>query len=410
LDQLRTYFTNRRLVTLALGHFTVDSYVGLLPVLFPLLIHRFSLNLETVGLVSLAYTGMGAVSQPLFGLIADRWGTRFTGFALAWTAATFAAAGFAPTFPALVFVAFLSGLGSGAFHPLGAVIVRSLLPPRGMNMAMSIYVTAGTVGVAAGPLIGVAAFGWLGVRGTIVMLVPGLAIAAYLVMAMRAGSYGDNRSAHRKSAMRRVVPLVPLLATIAMMASRSWTTIALQAFTPTWYQQLGFQPWFYGPLATTIILASAIGAIGTGALADRFGRRAVILGTLVLSVPAVWLFVAFPGYQGFLWAILVGALAASTAPLMLVLAQELLAARAGFASGLIMGLGFVTGAIGVPITGAFADRFGLQAALYTQVVVVLLTIPVALLLPSERFLAQLRDSGHRTPDRKVELAAAGGGS
>jgi FSR family fosmidomycin resistance protein-like MFS transporter len=410
VDQLRTYFSNRRLVTLALGHFTVDSYVGLLPVLFPLLIHKFSLNLETVGLVSLAYTGMGAISQPVFGLIADRWGTRFTGFALAWTAATFAAAGFAPTFPALVFVAFLSGLGSGAFHPLGAVTVRSLLPPRGMNMAMSIYVTAGTMGLAAGPVIGVAAFGWLGVQGTIVMLVPGLAIAAYLVTAMRAGSYGDNRSAARKSAMRRVVPMVPLLATIAMMASRSWTTIALQAFTPTWYQQLGFQPWFYGPLATTIILASAIGAIGTGALADRFGRRAVILGTLVLSVPAVWLFVAFPGYQGFLWAILVGALAASTAPLMLVLAQELLAARAGFASGLIMGLGFVTGAIGVPITGAIADRFGLQAALYVQVLVVLVTIPVALLLPSERFLAQLRDSGHRTPDRQVELAAAGGGS
>ncbi|MEP7105712.1 MAG: MFS transporter [Chloroflexota bacterium] len=409
MGQLKSFFTNRRLVTLALGHFTVDSYVGLLPVLFPLLIHKFSLNLETVGLVSLAYTGMGAISQPVFGLIADRWGTRFTGFALAWTAATFAAAGFAPTFPALVFVAFLSGLGSGAFHPLGAVTVRSLLPPRGMNLAMSIYVTAGTVGVAAGPLIGVAAFGWLGIQGTIVMLVPGVAIAAYLVMAMRAGTYGDTRSSATRSAVKRVVPMIPLLATIGMMASRSWTTIALQAFTPTWYQQLGFQPWFYGPLATTIILASAVGAVGTGALADRFGRRAVILGTLVLSIPAVWLFVAFPGYQGFLWAILVGALAASTAPLMLILAQELLAARAGFASGLIMGLGFVTGAIGVPITGAIADRFGLQAALYTQIAVVVLTIPIALLLPSEQFLARLRDSGHLAPERKVELAAAVGG-
>jgi FSR family fosmidomycin resistance protein-like MFS transporter len=409
LGQLKSFFSNRRLVTLALGHFTVDSYVGLLPVLFPLLIHKFSLNLETVGLVALAYSGMGAVSQPVFGLIADRWGTRFTGFALAWTAATFAAAGFAPTFPVLVFVAFLSGVGSGAFHPLGAVTVRSLLPPRGVNMAMSIYVTAGTVGLAAGPLIGVVAFGWLGVQGTIVMLVPGLAIAAYLVLAMRAGTYGDVRSSARRSAVRRVVPMIPLLATIGMMASRSWTTVALQAFTPTWYQQLGFQPWFYGPLATTIILASAVGAVGTGALADRFGRRAVIMGTLVLSVPAVWLVVAFPGYQGFLWALLVGGLAASTAPLMLVLAQELLAARAGFASGLIMGLGFVTGAIGVPVTGAIADRFGLQTALYAQVLVVVLTIPVALLLPSERFLAQLRDSGHAAPERKVELAAVGGG-
>ena len=183
----------------------------------------------------------------------------------------------------------------------------------------------------------------------------------------------------------------------------------VENFTPTWYHQLGYQPWFYGPLATTIILASAMGAVGTGALADRYGRRAVIVGTMVMSVPAVWLFAAFPGVQGFLWAVLVGSLAASTAPLMLVLAQELLSARAGLASGLIMGLGFVTGAIGVPVTGAIADRFGIQAALFSQVLVVLITIPVALLLPSEPFLARLREREAAPVERKVELAHAGGG-
>ena len=47
---------------------------------------------RTVGLVTLAYVGMSSVSQPIFGLLADRWGTRFTGLALVWTAATFAAA------------------------------------------------------------------------------------------------------------------------------------------------------------------------------------------------------------------------------------------------------------------------------------------------------------------------------
>src|SRR2546421_1958196 len=98
MAELMATFRNRALVTLMLGHFTVDSYVGLLPVFYPLLIGRFHLNLETVGLVTLAYTGMASISQPLFGLIADRWGTRFTGLALISTAATFAAVGFSPTF------------------------------------------------------------------------------------------------------------------------------------------------------------------------------------------------------------------------------------------------------------------------------------------------------------------------
>jgi len=393
-------FRNRGLLTLMLGHFTVDSYVGVLPVLFPLLIGRFHLNLETVGVVTLAYSGMASVSQPLFGLIADRWGTRFTGLALVWTASTFAAVGFAPTFPVLVAVAAISGLGSGCFHPLGALTVRALLPGRGAATAMSVYVSGGTLGLAAGPIIGVVVFGLFGTRGTAVMLVPGLASAAFLVLAMRHRSQGGPARAARPSP--RPVLLLPLVATIAVMASRSWTVVALQAFTPTWYQQLGYGPWFYGPLATTIILASAIGAVGTGSLADRFGRRFVILWSLALSVPAIALFVAFPGPLAFLWGVLVGALAASTAPLMLMLAQELMSGRAGFASGLIMGLGFATGAIGVPLTGAIADHIGLQGALATQVLVVALTIPIALLLPGEQLLRSLR---HPAADAAAGAAA-----
>src|SRR6202171_3369475 len=155
-----------------LGHLTVDMYVGVLPVLYPLLIGRFHLNLATVGLVSLAYSGMAAVSQPLFGLLADRFGTRFTGLALAWTALTFALVGFVTSFPLLVLLALASGLGSGAFHPMGALDVRALLPPWRRSFGMSIYVTAGTVGVATGPLIGILVLYLLGIHGTGLLVVP----------------------------------------------------------------------------------------------------------------------------------------------------------------------------------------------------------------------------------------------
>jgi MFS transporter, FSR family, fosmidomycin resistance protein len=384
---------NRGLVTLMLGHFTVDSYAGLLPVLYPLLIGRFHLDLGTVGLVSLAYTGMASVSQPLFGAVADRYGTRFTGAALLWTAVTFAAVGFAPSFPALVAIAALSGLGSGFFHPLGALTVRGLLPDRGGNTAMSVYVTGGTIGLACGPLIGVVVFGIFGARGTAAMLAPVVAIAAFLLTSMRRGARGSLAAgARRRQTAPSAIPWSRLATTVGVMMSRNWTVVTLQAFTPTWYHLLGYQPWFYGLLVTTLVLASAAGAVGCGGLADRHGRRAVILGTLLLSIPAVALYVGFPGPAGFAWAIMVGLLAASTAPLTLMLAQELMAGRAGLASGLVMGLAFVTGAIGIPITGAVADHLGLQAALALQVAVVVATIPLALLLPSEDFLRRLRES------------------
>jgi FSR family fosmidomycin resistance protein-like MFS transporter len=389
-DLLAT-FRNRGLVTLLLGHATVDSYVGVLPVLYPLLIHRFQLDLETVALVTLAYTGMASVSQPLFGILADRYGVRFTGLTLAWTAATFASIGFMPSFPALVVVAALSGLGSGAFHPLGAMTVRSLLPARGANTAMSIYITGGTVGVAIGPLLGIVLFSVFGIRGTLLTLLPGVGIGVYLLLAMRPRRGRTTSAPAAPPGWRHAVPLVPLVATVGMMASRNATVFTLQGFTPTWYHQLGYQPWFYGLLVTTLVLSSALGTVGCGALADRFGRKTVINAAVVLSIPAVALYVLAPGPLGFVWAILVGFLAASTAPLTLMIAQELMVGRAGLASGLILGLAFVTGAIGLPLTGIVADHLGLRFALGLQVAVVVGTIGIGLLLPSETSLHRLRE-------------------
>ena len=366
-----------------LGHFTVDSYVGVLPVLYPLLIGRFKLSFATVGLVSLAYGGMAAISQPLFGILADRYGTRLTGLALAWTAITFSVIGFVTSFPLLLALAVASGLGSGAFHPFGALDVRGLLPTWRRSFGMSIYVTAGTIGVAIGPLIGILVLGAAGIHGTGFLVIPGLLCGLYLLWRMREPAATATAAIRKMAVSTQVVPVFALAAVIGVMMSRSWTVNVFQAFTPTWYRQLGYGPEFYGPLATTLVLASAVGTVGCGSLADRYGRRNVILGTLVLTVPAILLFTAFPGPWGFASAILIGFLAASTAPLMLLMAQQLMASRAGLASGLVMGLGFVTGAIGVPINGAIGDAIGLQKSLMSHVILVIATIAIAWFLPSE---------------------------
>src|SRR3989440_6193992 len=284
------FLRNGKLLTLMLGHFTVDSYVGVIPVLYPLLIGRFHLSLATVGLVSLAYGGTAAISQPLFGLLADRFGTRLTGLALAWTAVTFSVVGFVDSFPLLLTLALASGLGSGAFHPLGALDVRGLLPTWRRSFGMSVYVTAGTVGVAAGPLIGILLFGAYGIHGTGLLVIPGVATGGYLLWRMRGRAEVAAAAIRPVAGSSQAVPVFALAAVIGVMMSRSWTVNVFQAFTPTWYRELGYGPEFYGPLATTLVLASAVGTVGCGSLADRYGRRTVILATLVLSVPAVLLF------------------------------------------------------------------------------------------------------------------------
>lgn len=408
---MRDFLRNGKLLTLMLGHLTVDSYVGVLPVLYPLLIGRFHLSLATVGLVSLAYGGVAAISQPLFGFIADRYGTRLTGVALGWTAITFSLAGFVTSFPLLLALACASGLGSGAFHPLGALDVRALLPERRRSAGMSIYVTAGTVGVAIGPLIGILVFHLLGIHGTILLVIPGIAGGAYLLWRMRGSSGAAAAGRKLSGAAIGPIPYLAVAIVIGVMMSRSWTVSVFQAFTPTWYRQLGYGPEFYGPLATTLVLASAVGTVGCGTLADRYGRRVVIIVTLVLSVPAILLYTLFPGPWAFASAILIGFLAASTAPLLLLMAQQLMTRRAGLASGLVLGLGFVTGAIGIPITGAIGDAIGLQKSLMTHALLAAATIALAWFLPSEKDIDRHTAAAElESPDSPLEATPAAASS
>lgn len=379
---------NRPLLTLAVGHLTVDMYAGLLPMMYPLLTGAFSLDLKTVGMVSLAYGAGASLSQPLFGWLADRHGTRYIGLALAWTAITFSLLGFVPNFGVLVALAALSGIGSGAYHPMGALNASAVISNERRNSAMSIYTTGGTLGIATGPLIGVLTLGAFGLRGTIFMLIPGLVIAGVLLVEMRSIALRSRRSSGQPRLVPPPVPRGPISVVVGVMMLRAWTVFGLQAFIPIWYASLGYEASFYGLLATTLVLANVVGAIGAGNLADRFGRRILIVSSTVMSVPALFLFAQYTGPVAFLTAAAIGLLAASTTPLLLVTAQQLMVGRAGMASGLVLGLGFVMGAAGVPILGAVGDAHGIQNAMRLLALIAAVSAALAAFLPSEARVRQ----------------------
>ena len=381
-------FRNKPLMTLAFGHFSVDMFGGLLPVLYPLLTRQFDLDLKTVGFVALAYSGASSLSQPAFGMLADRVGTRLTGLALVWSAVLFATVGFAPTFPLLVALAALAGLGSGAFHPFGAISANAVIDKANRNEAMSIYSGGGILGGSLGPLIGVAIFGAFGTRGTAVMLIPGVLVAVFLMYGMR----DHNVPGRSKRAVDTLAPAVPWAVIgiiVATQMLRLFPTIGIQNFIPLWYDSMGYGPAFYGALASVLMFGMAFGNLGTGRLADKYGRRNIILWTTLLSIPAVLGLAQWPGIPGFFFAAALGLLAAATVPLLLVMAQQLMVGQAGLASGAILGLGFVAGAIGAPVFGAIADSVGTQNAVRSQAVMLVIAAAAAWMLPSESRVREL---------------------
>jgi MFS transporter, FSR family, fosmidomycin resistance protein len=162
---------------------------------------------------------------------------------------------------------------------------------------------------------------------------------------------------------------------------RSWVFLTILQFIPIWFDDLGYGKDFYGPLSTTIILAGAAGTLTGGWLADRIGGRSVLVGSLSLSIPALLLFAGFPGQISLLTGALFGLLSDSSLSVTLVAAQRLLPGKTGIASGLILGLGFVTGGIGVPISGFVADSAGFEAAFMMLALLICLAVLIAISIP-----------------------------
>lgn len=367
-----------------LGHFTNDMLGGFLTLFLPEAKERFALGNGEVGLIVLAYASASSLSQPFFGWFTDRQFRRWVPAAVIVWGGSFASLyGIAGSYRMLLLFAALAGLASGAYHPLGASSAAAVAHPRTRNTALSLYTVGGTSGLAMGPLVGVVLLTSFGHRGTLALLPLAVLVAALLFREMTHVVSRDRRHESRSDdgSGYSAIPWSALSRVIGTVMLRSWVFLSVLQFLPVWYSDLGFGRSFYGPLVTTVILAGAVGTLIGGSLADRIGERRVLLASLTLSVPPLLLVAGFPGPWAFAAGAAFGITADASLSVTLVAAQRLLPGRTGIASGVILGLGFITGGIGVPVTGRLADAVGIPTALASLALVSGLATLVALTIP-----------------------------
>jgi MFS transporter, FSR family, fosmidomycin resistance protein len=394
-DKPARLLTNSALITFMMGHFTVDMFGGLLPVLYPIMSDRFNLSNADIGFIALAYTAASSLSQPLFGYLADRYGSRnFAVASLVWSASMVGLAGLAPTYPALLAFAMLAGLGSGAYHPQGASNASASVGDERRNTAMSAYTVGGTGGYALGPLIGAVLFGLFGGYGTLAVAPFGFIVAVNMLRQLRRLGLGLAHQHASARAEQRAIPWKLLAPVMVVVMLRSWVSLSVVSFIPIWFKDQGHSSGFYSVLTTLVLAAGAIGTLVGGLLADRIGQRVVLGVSLAAAIPCLLLFAAFPGQQSLLLGPLFGFWSDMGLSITLVIAQRLLPGRVGVASGFILGMGFVTGGIGVPVTGVLADHVGvshalmLTSSLIVAAALLVTRIPLAALQP-ERFQPEL---------------------
>lgn len=362
---------NPQLLSLSVGHFTVDSYANLLPMMYPTLTATLGLNYSQVGLAVALYTLSASLSQPLFGYLADRVGGRHMATAgIVWMATMVSLVSFAWDYWSLVILLTVAGFGTAAFHPQGAMNAAEVGGQRRAS-AMSIFMLGGNVGHSVGPMIGGIIFSTsLGLRGAALLWVPGVAMAAWLYRAI--GRVDVTRRAIRAQRMaspgvspRRAVPIVGVVALVFVVMLRSWASSALTNFIPLLFDERGWPLTWASQVLFLALISMAAGGVTGAFVADAMGRRKVTFASLAAAGPAIFLFLQSSGPLMALGAIVVGFLLGASTAVTLVIGQEMLPQSIGVASGLILGLGFATAGVGVSITGALADNFGLFTALNT---------------------------------------------
>jgi len=372
-----------RLLLLSLAHFSVDAYSSFLSPLLPLLVTKLDLSLAGVGVLVALSSVASSLSQPLFGWLADRvhrpW---FVAFGPLCAALFLSAVGLASSFTGLAALVMLGGIGTAAFHPQAAALSSGLSPRRAM--ALSFFVSGGTLGFSLGPLFAVGVVGSFGLERTWLAAIPGLVVAALL--ASRFARVPP--SPRRAGAHPAVGELRPVLRPLALLyfavVCRSAVSFGFMTFLPILLHRRGYSLEAGGAFLTAYLMLGALGGFMGGWMAERWGGRRVVVVSFIGALPLYYAFLAVPGAPGLLFLVLGSCMLQGSLPVNVAMGQELSPRHSSTISSLLMGAAWGLGALMVGPTGALADVHGIPTALACLATLLVVGLGCALSLPDVR--------------------------
>jgi FSR family fosmidomycin resistance protein-like MFS transporter len=380
---VRAQIDRRAMALLSSGHLATDFANGALPALIPFLKERFSLSYTAVGALVLASQASSSLIQPLFGLWSDRRGAMWllpAGVALAGVGIALAAD--APNYWLVLLLVLVSGVGVAAFHPEGSKFAAFVSGHKRAS-GMAWFSIGGNLGYALGPIVTTAVVASFDLRGGLLLAVPCLAVAAAIV----AGTpylrgFTPEAGVSRARAGEDDPRAMKLLLGVIALRSVAW--FGLITFVPLWEVALGHSKSHGNQLLALMLFAGGAGTLLLGPLADRAGRRPVLLGSVVATGPLMLVFVLVGGIPGAIALALVGACVVGTFGVTMVMGQEYMPRHVGTASGLVIGLSVGLGGVAAVALGRLADATSLRTALLAAAVAPLVAIALAAMLPSRR--------------------------
>lgn len=371
-------FQGDQVLTVVGGHFIHDTYTAFVSPLLPVIIERLSLSLTQAGSLT-AILQFPAILNPFIGYLADRVSLRyFVILAPAVTGTLISLSGLAPSYWMLAVLLFITGISVAAFHaPAPAMIARVSGPQVGKGMGW--FMAGGELGRTIGPLLAVWAVSLWGLDGFWRML----AIGWFTSLLMFWRLQGTVARPQVPARLREILPtLGSLFFPLAVLSFfRNFLVDSLTTFLPTFLDQQGSSLWVAGGALSILELAGVAGALFSGPLSDRFGRKPVLAAAALSGAGLMLLFLKVDGWLMVPVLLALGFTALSSQPVMLTIVQDCLPKHRAVGNGLFMTIAFILRPISILGIGYLGDRFGLESAFYLSAWFSLLALLAIWFLP-----------------------------
>ena len=378
-------------VLFAMGfcHLLNDMIQSVIPAMYPLLKDSFGFTFAQIGLITLVFQLTSSIFQPFVGQYADRHPQPYSLAAgMCFTLLGLLALAFAPSFLVILLAVAVIGCGSSVFHPEASRVAQMASGGR-KSLAQSIFQVGGNGGSAIGPLLaaliiipyGQHAVGWFAFAALLASTILVRVGCWYsLVLAQ-----GDRLRRVRRmvacnlsaKAVRRALAIL-----VVMLFSKYFFTSCMTSyFTFFLIEKFGITVQQSQYCLFAFLAALAAGTLLGGYFGDRYGRKYVILFSILGAAPFT---LALP-HLNLAWtlvmAVVSGLIIASAFSAILVYATDLKPDKVGMISGVFFGLMFGLGGIGSAFFGWLADVTSIEFIFRISTLLPLLGI-IAVFLPN----------------------------
>jgi len=290
----------RTVLALFCGGFATFALLYCVQPMMPLLSREFSINAAQSSLILSVATGLLAVGLLITGPISDRIGRKPVMVAALFAAAlcTLASA-MMPTWHGVLLLRALVGLSLSGLAAVAMTYLSEEIHPRHIGLAMGLYIAGNAIGGMCGRLIAGVLIDFVSWH-TAMLVIGGLALIAAAVF-WRILPESRNfrpRSLHPRSLLDGFIMHfrdagLPLLFLEAFVLMGAFVTL----FNYIGYRLLA-EPYHldqaYVGMLSVVYLSGIYSSAKVGALADKFGRRKMLWGTIALMLAGLALTMATP--------------------------------------------------------------------------------------------------------------------